>query len=72
MAWCCPDGRSRCTFPVWQVVLLPEFSIRDSDERIRHLISRSNLVINLVGMRMESMNFTYEEVHTDWPARLAK
>ncbi|GLC37331.1 hypothetical protein PLESTB_001135500 [Pleodorina starrii] len=54
-----------------QIVLLPELDIRD-DEQIRRAISRSNVVINCVGMRLETMNWTFEDVHVDFPKRLAK
>ncbi|MEW5302262.1 MAG: hypothetical protein WDW36_005064 [Sanguina aurantia] len=54
-----------------QVVLLGSFDLR-SDEAIRYAISRSNVVVNLVGMRKESMNWSFEEVHVDFPARLAR
>ena len=35
-------------------------------------VSRSNLVINCVGADQETWNYGFEEVHVDWPARLAK
>lgn len=54
-----------------QVVLLPEFDIRDEDA-IKHAISRSNVVINCIGMRNETKNFTYKDVHIDFPTRLSK
>ncbi|GFR45652.1 hypothetical protein Agub_g7063 [Astrephomene gubernaculifera] len=54
-----------------QIVLLPELDIRD-DEQIKRAISRSNVVINCVGMRLETMNWTFEDVHVDFPKRLAK
>eukprot|EP00798_Chlamydomonas_sp_ICE-L_P015531 gene15531-21620_t len=54
-----------------QIILLNNFDIRD-DAAVKRAISRSNVVINMVGQRTETMNFTYEEAHTDWPQRLAK
>ncbi len=54
-----------------QIVLLPEMDIRD-DDLIKKAISRSNVVINCVGMRLETMNWSFEEVHVDFPKRLAK
>nr|7ARC_P Chain P, kDa [Polytomella sp. Pringsheim 198.80]7ARD_P Chain P, kDa [Polytomella sp. Pringsheim 198.80] len=54
-----------------QVVLLPEFDIHD-DEYIRRAISRSNVVINCVGIRQETKNYSYKDVHVDFPTRLAK
>ena len=54
-----------------QVVLLGEFDIRN-EALVEKAISRSNIIINCVGVRTETMNFSYEEVHADFPARLAK
>ncbi|PSC72673.1 NADH dehydrogenase [ubiquinone] 1 alpha subcomplex subunit mitochondrial [Micractinium conductrix] len=54
-----------------QVVMLPNFSIRD-DEFVRRAIARSDLVINCVGATQETWNYKFEEVHIEWPARLAK
>ncbi|EFJ44232.1 NADH:ubiquinone oxidoreductase 39 kDa subunit [Volvox carteri f. nagariensis] len=54
-----------------QVVLLPELDIRN-DEHIKRAISRSNVVINCVGMRLQTMNWSFEDVHVDFPKRLAK
>lgn len=55
---------------VKQIVIVPEFDMRD-DALVRKLISRSNVVINLIGNRTETMNFKYEDTHQDWPKRLA-
>lgn len=54
-----------------QVVMLPSFSIRDED-MVARSISRSNLVINCVGAAQETWNYGFEEVHIEWPARLAR
>jgi NADH dehydrogenase (ubiquinone) 1 alpha subcomplex subunit 9 len=54
-----------------QVVMLPEFNIRDEDA-VRRAISRSNVVINMVGSAQETWNYKFEEVHIEWPARLAR
>jgi NADH dehydrogenase (ubiquinone) 1 alpha subcomplex subunit 9 len=54
-----------------QIALLPELNIRD-DDHLRKAISRSNVIVNCVGMRLETMNWTYEDVHVDFPKRLAK
>lgn len=54
-----------------QIVLLPEMDIRN-DDLIKKAISRSNVVINCVGMRLETMNWSFEEVHVDFPKRLAQ
>ncbi|KXZ51581.1 hypothetical protein GPECTOR_12g544 [Gonium pectorale] len=54
-----------------QIVLLPELDIRD-DEQIKRAISRSNVIVNCVGMRLQTMNWSFEDVHIDFPKRLAK
>lgn len=54
-----------------QVVMMPDFSIRD-EEAVRRAISRSNLVVNMVGAGQETWNYGFEEVHIEWPARLAR
>jgi NADH dehydrogenase (ubiquinone) 1 alpha subcomplex subunit 9 len=54
-----------------QVVMLPDFNIRD-DDQIRHAISRSNLVLNFIGADQETWNYGFDEVHIDIPARIAK
>ena len=62
-------GLSRPCSP--QMVLLSDFNIR-SDDEIRRAISRSNVVVNCIGMRLETKNFTFQDVHVDFPTRLAK
>ncbi|KAG2498336.1 hypothetical protein HYH03_003596 [Edaphochlamys debaryana] len=54
-----------------QIVLLPELDIRD-DDSVKAAIKRSNVIVNCVGMRLETMNWTFKEVHVDWPKKLAK
>lgn len=54
-----------------QVVLLDNCTILD-EERIKYAVHRSNVVINLVGRRTETMRYTWEDVHAEWPKRLAK
>ncbi len=58
---------ARCS----QVVLLSDFDIRDV-EMVKYVISRSNVVVNLIGQRMETMNFKFEDVHVKWPKTLAE
>ena len=58
-----------CATP--QIVLLGEFDIQDED-MVKYAISRSNVVINLIGQRKETMNFDFNEVHVNWPQRLGK
>lgn len=53
------------------MVQLKDFNLRD-DEQIKSAISRSNVVINLLGLDKETPNFTYEDVHVDAAARIAK
>eukprot|EP00803_Ostreobium_quekettii_P001733 evm.model.scf_924.6 EVM.evm.TU.scf_924.6 scf_924:37851-40740(-) len=54
-----------------QIVQLPDFDIRDEDQ-IRHAISRSSIVINLVGAQMETWNFSFQDVHVDAAQRIAR
>lgn len=51
--------RSRCCslLPPPQIVLLKDFHLRD-DDAVRKAISKSNVVINLIGSRRETRNFT--------------
>lgn len=51
--------------------MMHHFDIRN-DDAIRKAISRSNIIVNCVGMRLETMNWGFEDVHVDFPARLAK
>jgi hypothetical protein len=51
-------------------VLLKGWHI-NNDEMTRDTISRSNIVINLIGSTLETRNFTFDDVHAAWPARLA-
>jgi NADH dehydrogenase (ubiquinone) 1 alpha subcomplex subunit 9 len=53
------------------VVPLGDFNIR-SDDEIRKAISQSDLVINFIGADNETWNYSFEEVHVDIPARLAR
>ena len=53
-----------------QVVPLPGFNIRD-DEAIKRAVSQSSLVINLIGTDAETWNYSFEDVHVDFPRRLA-
>ena len=57
--------------PVQQVVPVRDFKVRD-DEAIRRAVSRSNVVINLLGLDKETMNFSFEDVHIDAAARIAR
>jgi len=48
-----------------------KFSIRDKDS-IREACKHSNVVINLLGRRWDTRNFTMREVHVDAAARIAE
>lgn len=54
-----------------QINKVKDFNARD-DASIRHLIHRSNLVINLIGIQKETMNWSFEETHIDTAARIAE
>lgn len=54
-----------------QVVMLREFDIRD-DASVKYAISRSQVIINMIGSRVETMNWSFDMTHNEWPARLAK
>jgi NADH dehydrogenase (ubiquinone) 1 alpha subcomplex subunit 9 len=54
-----------------QIVMLPDFNIRD-DDQIRHAISRSNLVLNFIGADQETWNYGFDEAHVDIPTRIAR
>ena len=43
------------------IITLQDFSIRD-DELIKRCISKSNIVINLIGLHSETWNFGFDEV----------
>lgn len=62
-----------CMLMWWrmQLYMIDGFNIRD-DEAIKKAISRSNIVVNCVGSRLETMNWGFEDVHVDFPARLAR
>lgn len=45
------------------IVTLENFSIRD-DEFIKYSISKSNVVINLIGQNTETWNYGFKEVRT--------
>ena len=53
-----------------QIVNL-DYSIRD-DDAIKYAVERSNVVVNMVGREWETRNFSFEDVHIDFPARLAE
>ena len=54
-----------------QIVPFKEFSIRN-DDQIRKAMSRSNVVINLLNLEKETVNYSFEDVHTDAAARIAR
>ena len=54
-----------------QMVKVKNFNARD-DESIRHLIHRSNLVVNCIGIQKETMNWSFQETHVDIAAKIAE
>lgn len=54
-----------------QVVLYPDFNLRD-DEMLDHAISKSNVVVNLVGAWRETWNYSFHDVHVDLTRRIAE
>jgi NADH dehydrogenase (ubiquinone) 1 alpha subcomplex subunit 9 len=54
-----------------QVVVLKGWSLGD-DDMTRHALSRSNIVVNLIGATYETRNYSYDDVHAAWPAHLAE
>ena len=52
------------------MVLLKDFDVFD-DEQLKRAVSRSNLVINLLGMDKETMNFAFEDVHIEAARKIA-
>ena len=53
-----------------QIVNL-DYSIRD-DDAIKFAVERSNVVVNMIGREWETRNFSFEDVHVNFPARLAE
>ncbi|GBF98166.1 NADH dehydrogenase mitochondrial [Raphidocelis subcapitata] len=54
-----------------QIVVLKGWSLGD-DDMTRYALSRSNIVVNLIGATYETRNYSFEDVHTTWPAHLAR
>ena len=54
-----------------QMVKVKNFNARD-DESIKHLIHRSNLVVNCIGIQKETMNWSFQETHVDIAAKIAE
>jgi NADH dehydrogenase (ubiquinone) 1 alpha subcomplex subunit 9 len=48
-----------------------DYSMRD-DEAIKYAVERANVVINLIGREWETRNFSFDDVHRDFPRRLAE
>lgn len=53
-----------------QIVMMRDWHL-DDDEMTKYALSRSNVVINLIGANMETWNFSFDDVHAKWPAKLA-
>ena len=60
----------KVTGDLGQIVHL-DFSIRDADA-IKYAVERSNVVVNMVGREWETRNFSFEDVHVEFPAKLAE
>lgn len=54
-----------------QVVTLRDWHLRD-DGATKRALEKATVVVNLIGQSVETRNFTYEQVHAEWPARLAE
>uniref|UniRef100_A0A7R9Y4M6 NAD-dependent epimerase/dehydratase domain-containing protein n=1 Tax=Micromonas pusilla TaxID=38833 RepID=A0A7R9Y4M6_MICPS len=54
-----------------QIVDLAGLKIRD-DSAIKYAVERSNVVVNLLGREWETRNFSFDDVHRDFPERLAR
>lgn len=54
-----------------QMVMMPDFDMRDP-EMIELAISKSNVVVNLLGARRDTWNFKMEEVNTDFARAIAQ
>jgi NADH dehydrogenase (ubiquinone) 1 alpha subcomplex subunit 9 len=54
-----------------QVVTLRDWHLRD-DDATKRALDKATVVVNLIGQTVETRNFTYEQVHTEWPEKLAK
>ena len=53
------------------MVKVKNFNARD-DDSIRHLIHRSNLVVNCIGIQKETMNWSFQETHVDIATKIAQ
>uniref|UniRef100_UPI00193A2BAA NADH dehydrogenase [ubiquinone] 1 alpha subcomplex subunit 9, mitochondrial-like n=1 Tax=Styela clava TaxID=7725 RepID=UPI00193A2BAA len=53
-------------------LLMRDFCMEDSDDRIRELVQHSNCVVNLIGSNKPYQNCTLEKANLEWPLRLAK
>lgn len=54
-----------------RVVLYPDFDVRN-DEMLDHAISKSNVVVNLIGSWRETWNYSFKDVHVDLTRRVAE
>lgn len=52
-------------------VLFHPYNLKD-EKSIREAVKYSNVVINLVGRDWETKNFTFDDVHVEGAARLAR
>ncbi|GMH38510.1 hypothetical protein BSKO_06394 [Bryopsis sp. KO-2023] len=54
-----------------QIICLPDFDVRD-ESKIKHAISQSSVVINLMGAQLETWNFSYNDIHVEAARRVAQ
>ena len=54
-----------------QIVTLKDFDVFN-DSELEKAVSRSDLVINLLGSDKETMNFTFEDIHITAAKKVAK
>ena len=54
-----------------QVVTLRQWHLRD-DDATKRALDKASVVVNLIGQTVETRNFTYEHVHSEWPEKLAR
>ena len=51
-------------------MLLKDFNVFD-DKQVERAVARSNVVINLLGMDKETMNFNFQDVHIEAARKVA-
>lgn len=54
-----------------QVVTLRDWHLRQ-DDATKRALDKATVVVNLIGQNVETRNFSYEQVHAEWPEKLAR